>query len=208
MKGCRPLSFDEVERVLSVFDGRNETRDRTMFVLGINSGFRISELLSLRISDVIHNKRVRRVVEVKRRHMKRKLEGRQIRLNKHAQCALFELIREHHRRGTWCHNSFLFKSEHGKNSPITRVRAYQVLIKAFGQAGVMGKLGTHSMRKTFGNNIYDYMLQLNADGVPVDPFRETAKALGHKDIKNTENYLSFKNEHLNNAIENLTYCKE
>jgi integrase len=104
------------------------------------------------------------------------------------------------KRGVWNHESYLFKSRQGRNSPITRVRAYQILSRVFGLCGLSGKLGTHSMRKTFGNNVYDHMLQLVAHGEPVDAYRETAKALGHKSVASTESYLSFRNEHLRSAV--------
>jgi integrase len=204
MKGCRPLIAEEVEQVAASFSGYNAQRDRTLFVLGVMSGFRISELLSLRIKDVVQNKRVRSEVEVLRRNMKGKHESRQVFMNPQAQEAVLNLIAVLQKRGVWNHNSYLFKSRKGKNSPITRVRAYQILSHAFGLCGMSGKLGTHSMRKTFGNNIYNHMLQLVAEGEPVDAYRETAKALGHKSVASTESYLSFRNEHLRGAVRSFS----
>ena len=49
MKGCRPLTDTEVELMQAGFGGRYATRDRALFLLGVESGFRISELLSLRM---------------------------------------------------------------------------------------------------------------------------------------------------------------
>lgn len=204
MKGCRPLIAKEVEQVAASFSGYNAQRDRTLFILGVMSGFRISELLSLRIKDVVQNKRVRSEVEVLRRNMKGKHESRQVFMNPQAQEAVLNLIGVLQKRGVWNHNSYLFKSRKGKNSPITRVRAYQILSRAFDLCGMSGKLGTHSMRKTFGNNVYNHMLQLVAEGEPVDAYRETAKALGHKSVASTESYLAFRNEHLRGAVRSFT----
>ncbi len=47
MKGCRPLTQDEVKDILESFAGEYAARDRCLFVLGTLSGFRISEMLSL-----------------------------------------------------------------------------------------------------------------------------------------------------------------
>jgi integrase len=49
MPGCRPLTDDEVDLVLQSFGGRYALRDRALFCLGIYTGFRITELLSLRL---------------------------------------------------------------------------------------------------------------------------------------------------------------
>lgn len=208
MKGCRPLSNDEIKRILKAFTGKDAARDKAMFRLGITTGFRISEMLSLRIKDVVHKKKIRRVIEVRRRYTKGRQEGRQAKINKPAQQALLEAIKAMQDYGSWSYDTFLFRSRKGKNSHITRQHAYHILITAFEKAGVHGKLGTHSMRKTFGNNIYDYMIDQSAQGKHVDPFRETAKALGHKDLSNTEKYLSFRNEYIDAAIDTLTYDED
>jgi integrase len=52
MKGCRPLTEAEVALVRQSFGGRYARRDRALFLLGVKSGFRISELLALRVGDV------------------------------------------------------------------------------------------------------------------------------------------------------------
>ena len=50
---CRNLTEDEVAVVLTNgFEGRFQHRNRCIFTLGLLSGFRISELLSIRIGDV------------------------------------------------------------------------------------------------------------------------------------------------------------
>ena len=55
MKGTRPLSNDEIRKVATSFRGNYATRNRGLFVLGVSTGGRISELLSLRIGDVYQN---------------------------------------------------------------------------------------------------------------------------------------------------------
>ena len=55
MKGTRPLDNDEIRRVSAAFTGIFATRNRGVFMLGVSTGGRISELLSLRIGDVYQN---------------------------------------------------------------------------------------------------------------------------------------------------------
>ena len=57
MRGTRPLDNDEIRRVSGCFTGTFEVRNRCLFMLGVSTGGRISELLSLTISDVYQNKK-------------------------------------------------------------------------------------------------------------------------------------------------------
>ena len=57
MKGTRPLDNSEIRLVSACFDGTFEARNRGLFMLGVSTGGRISELLSLQIGDVYQNKK-------------------------------------------------------------------------------------------------------------------------------------------------------
>ena len=46
----------EIRLVSACFDGTFETRNRGLFMLGVSTGGRISELLSLQIGDVYQNR--------------------------------------------------------------------------------------------------------------------------------------------------------
>ena len=53
MKGTRPLDNNEIRLVSACFTGTYEVRNRGLFMLGVSTGGRISELLSLTIGDVL-----------------------------------------------------------------------------------------------------------------------------------------------------------
>ena len=57
MKGRRPLNNDEIQLVSDCFTGTFEIRNRSLFMIGVSTGGRISELLSLTIGDVYQNGR-------------------------------------------------------------------------------------------------------------------------------------------------------
>ena len=58
MKGTRPLDNDEIRLVSACFTGNPyEVRNRGLFMLGVSTGGRISELLSLTIGDVYQNRK-------------------------------------------------------------------------------------------------------------------------------------------------------
>ena len=57
MKGSSPLDNHEIQKVTEYFDGPFETRNRSLFMLGVSPGGRISELLSLMIGTDNDNQR-------------------------------------------------------------------------------------------------------------------------------------------------------
>lgn len=189
MKGCRPLDQDEIKKVVKSFSGDFEKRDRALFLLGLKTGFRISELLSLRIGDVIQGGQIVDRLSVSRRNMKRKTEGRTVILHPEAKETLSAWLVES--CPTDALETFFFLSRRGENRPITRVQAWRILNRAFEAAGVHGKTGTHSMRKTFAHRVYD---ALDGDLIKLQ------KALGHRNINSTVSYLSFREEEIDQAI--------
>jgi integrase len=190
MKGSRPLEEQEVQDVASSFAGRFALRDRALFLLGVKSGFRISELLSLRIGDVVKNGRLVERVTVNRRHMKRKIEGRTVILNAEARDALALWIAELQEEGA-SRETPVFRSRKGSDQPINRKHAWRILTEAYAVNELAGTLGTHSMRKTFANRVH---VLLGRDLV------KTQRALGHKNINSTVSYLSFLEEEIDAAI--------
>ena len=46
MKGARNLTGEEIRNLAQSFYGEYEARNRTLFILGLNIGTRISELLA------------------------------------------------------------------------------------------------------------------------------------------------------------------
>jgi integrase len=190
MKGCRPLDDEEVQSTLRCLDGPYAARDQALFLLGVRSGFRISELLSLRLLDVLQHGKVVERVTVARRHMK-KVEGRTVLLHSEARQALQVWLEELRQRGYMTSDVYVFQSRKGRNAALSRVQAYRILQDAFERAGVQGSLGTHSMRKTFANRMYS---RLEGDLV------KTQRAMGHKNINSTVSYLSFRQEDIDEAI--------
>jgi integrase len=182
MKGCRPLSDEEITLISRSFGGTYAARDRALFILGLKSGFRISELLSLRVGDVFQHGRLVDQVTVRRAHMKQKTEGRTVPLHPEAKQVLAIWIDELRARGQGSATTFLFRSRQGGNRPISRIQAWQILTEAYRTNELTGKLGTHAMRKTFATKVYT---RLQHDLV------KTQRALGHRNINSTVSYLSF-----------------
>ncbi len=191
MKGCRPLTDEEIARTLDAFEGKYESRDRALFLLGLHTGFRVSELLSLRISDVLADGKMLNRITVKRKNMKGKIESRSVVCHPAAQRAVLSWLRELRRLGYMKGECFVFQSRAAGNRAITGARVWQIYMTAFGKAGVFGQLGTHSTRKTFAKHVYD------ATG---ENLLKTQAAMGHKDPKSTTAYLSIDQDEIDRAI--------
>jgi integrase len=191
MKGCRPLTDEEVVLVQQSFGGVYAARDKALFLLGVKSGFRISELLSLQVGDVSQHGRLVDRVTVQRRHMKNKTEGRTVLLHPEAKAALATWLLSLHQLPGCTAQTFVFRSRKGGNRPISAVQAWRILHEAVATNELTGKVGTHAMRKTFANRVYR---QLNRDLV------KTQRAMGHKNINSTVAYLSFVEEEIDAAI--------
>ncbi|SFP10601.1 site-specific integrase [Salibacterium halotolerans] len=128
----------KIEMMKEYLKEKNE-RDYVLFVLGINTGLRISDILNLQVKHIQGH--YIRIMEQKTRKQKR------IRITPE----LFPYLKEYMRNMQ--HDDYLFQSRKGRNKPIQRSAAYRVLREAADYAG-QGEVGTHTLRKTFGYHFY------------------------------------------------------
>ena len=127
--------IDRMKRAL-----RGNPRDLLLFIIGINSSLRISDILALKVGDVSDEYITLR----ERKTNKRK----RIRVNSAIQDAVNRLVPTGASADDW-----LFPSRKG-TAPISRVQAWRVLNAAADRAGLNIELGTHSLRKTFAYHAY------------------------------------------------------
>lgn len=181
MIGCKPLTQNEIDIILK---SMASNRDKALFTLLLYTGFRITEVLNIKVSDVLNKDRL----TVARKNMKGKVSSRTVLLHSSVKSALKTWIKEQNLK----FDDFVFKSRKGKNSPLQRAQAWRILKSIVDAQGLQGKIALHSTRKTFADRMYK---KLDKDLI------KTSKALGHKNINSTVSYLSFHTEELDNAIE-------
>ncbi|TLS37749.1 site-specific integrase [Pseudalkalibacillus caeni] len=129
---------DKISAIKHFFKSRSE-RDYMMFLVGINTGLRISDILQLKVGD-LRGQHIR-LRETKTRKQK------MIRITP-------ELGRELKRYlGDKEDHEYIFQSRVGENKPIGRSRAYKILREA-ADAYNLVDIGTHTLRKTFGYHFY------------------------------------------------------
>jgi integrase len=129
----------KIEAMKKVLRGQN-IRDWLLFVLGINSALRVSDLLRLKQSDVYDDRG--RVLDAVRIRERKTGKEKLFRLNQSARKALEEYIRA----VSHDPDAYLFRSRQGANRPISRQQAWDLLSNAAKTVGVAGCIGTHTMR--------------------------------------------------------------
>lgn len=150
--GGHPMEYVEpirdVESINAIKDilKKHSKRDLSLFVLGINTGIRISDLLSLKVEDIWDEKGIKEFLYLKEMNSD---ETKAYYLNKNVQHALEDYLNSY----DFLESDYLFKSKKN-NLPITRQQAYRIINKAAKEVGIPGKIGTHTLRKTFGYHAY------------------------------------------------------
>ena len=195
MKGTRPLNNSEISRVSAAFTGTFEVRNRGLFMIGVSTGGRISELLSLRIGDVYQNYQPVTDLLYDKSIVKGKSESRAVPVNNDGRLAIAEVVNWHRDRyGDIDETRPLFPSRHKSGTvAMHRQTAHDILKTAFVSAGLNGKLATHSLRKSFAQRVYEqsndiYLVQ---------------ELLGHKSVSTTQRYLGVNYADARAAVEKM-----
>ena len=99
MKGTRPLDNDEIRQVSACFtENPYEVRNRGLFMLGVSTGGRISELLSLQIGDVWQNDKAVTDLLYEKNIVKGGEVSRAVPINRDGRQAIENLIAWHRER--------------------------------------------------------------------------------------------------------------
>ena len=98
MKGTKPLNNTDIRRVSGAFTGTFDIRNRGLLMIGVSTGERISELLSLRIKDVYQNKMPVTDLIFNKSIVKGKEVSRAVPVNNDDRLAITELVNCHRDR--------------------------------------------------------------------------------------------------------------
>lgn len=197
MAGCRPLS-DSEERALLRVVRKLDPRDRALITCHLLTGFRISEVLSLTVGSVIRGGQIVSKIGIAPRNMKGGYRTtRWVPVLPEFERALASLLHNLGRRYELSVDLPLFLSRQddadGHARAITRERAYKIVKEAFAIAGIAddGRLGTHSLRKTFARKVYAHAGK---------DLMVLKKALNHSSVAITQRYLEVVDDKVYRAI--------
>lgn len=129
----------KVEKILLNESGQYGLRNLLICLLGTNCGLRISDILNLDVKDV-KNQNYFELVEIKTGKRKR------LPVNNKLKPLIAKFTKDRN------NNEPLFVSKHGNR--LERTQYYRILKEACNKAGIDYKIGTHTLRKTFGYHHY------------------------------------------------------
>ena len=181
MNIVEPIRDFEKIKEIYYYMKKTSDRDALMFLFGVYTGLRISDMLPFKVKDCMqkyYNIRERKTGKQRTynwnpqlyRELKKYIEGKEA-------------------------EEYLFKSRKGQNRPITRNRAYTIIRTACNACGVYN-VGTHTLRKTFG--LFLYQQSKKNIGMIMD-------VLNHSSESITLRYIGINQEENNSAIKKLKY---
>lgn len=193
VRGCKGVRFSmntvepirDMDLVLDVADflkSRNQ-RDYVLFMFGIYTGLRISDILKLRVRDVRGKDYV---------YIREKKTGKEKRFPINAE--LKPVIEGYTKEKR--DYEYLFRSPNYPNKAISRQQAYNILTAA-GKAFGISAIGTHTLRKTFGYHMY----QQTHDAVTLKDI------FNHSHLSETLRYIGINQDNKDKAILGLTFRK-
>ena len=200
MKGTRPLDNEEIRKVSAAFDGTFAIRNKNLFMLGVSVGGRISELLALKVGDVWQNGNPVKDLLFDRNIVKGGEVSRAVPVNIDGRQAIEDLIAwQVEFYGIVDANRPLFPSRKGQGwKAMRRQMAHDALKLAFEVAGLNGKLGTHSLRKSYAQRLYEQTNDIYA----------VQEMLGHKSVVTTQRYLGVNYASVRDASEAMSVNSE
>ena len=154
---------------------------RGLFMIGVSTGGRISELLSLTIGDVYQNGRAVTDLLYSKSIVKGGEVSRAVPVNVDGREAIAALIDWHRARYGEVDDGFrpLFPSRNKKGRvAMNRQTAHAMLKAAFMAAGLNGKIATHSLRKSFAQRVYEHAGDIYL----------VQELLGHRNVATTQKY--------------------
>ena len=156
MKSVEPIRDTKTIKNMRAILKSQSTRNELLFILGINVGLRISDILKLKVKDLtkLNTKAPKDYViitEIKTRKTKKFYIGDIVK-------KVIENYMKENNNPEF--DTYIFLSRKGINMPITRQQAYRIINNAAESLGIVerndqgnlihGEIGTHTLRKTFG----------------------------------------------------------
>lgn len=175
----------KITQIKNLLRGQKRFRDLLLFVVGINTALRISDLLELRVEHFLDDRqRIRQrfwIKEQKRGKRQEVVVNDSIRQNLEEYLTAYPAV-----VGDYKHFVFFNSQANSFLQPIRRGQAWKVITTICQQVGLRGNFGTHSLRKTWG---YHARMQ----GVDLALIMHK---LNHETIAYTKRYLGITDDEL------------
>ena len=172
-----------INKMIKYLEKRND-RDALLFRIGLNTILRISDIITLKYSELFDsNGRVRTYLNLQEQKTSK---SKKIKLNK----LIRTEIKKYAVSRQLSQDDFLFYSMKNKSKHIDRTNAWRVLKRGANAVGIEN-FGTHSMRKTLAYYIYQSTKNLSL----------VMKMLNHQNPAVTLRYIGIDQEMIDTAYE-------
>lgn len=178
----KPIKDKEVLKNFAseLLRNKHGQRDYTIFVFGVFTGLRISDILNLKVNDV-KGKLKTNIIE-KKTGKKRTLNLMQL-----TNQIIIYLDEEHDGQSEW-----LFPSPRDNTKHLATHQFYKIMQKT-AESLNLDYIGTHSLRKTFGYSYYKKTKDLTS----------LMKILNHSSQSVTLRYIGIEEEELQSSLDNF-----
>lgn len=186
-------SVEPIRKMQDIYDvadylRAHSERNYVLFMFGIYTGLRISDILQFRVRDI-------REIEGNIKEYFYIREGKtgkekRMKIPKDLKYILGDFV-----KGKLDYE-YLFLSKKGNNKPISRQQAYRILNDAAKRFG-LESIGCHTLRKTFGYQLY----QRTHDGITIK------EILNHSDLSTTLRYIGVNQDRKDKIIEEVSYIR-
>jgi integrase len=167
--------ISEIKTVLM----KDNYRNYLMFVLGINTGLRIGDMLKLKVEDVRNKTHI--LLKEQKTDKTKKLF-----INSALRDEIDKYIKN------MADYEYLFQSRNGNNQPLSRSQSYRIFNKAGKKVG-LDHIGNHSTRKTFG---YFHYKKYKDVALLQELFNHSAPSI-------TLDYIGINQDVMDNSLENF-----
>lgn len=184
----------KISQIKNQLTGAKHFRELLLFVVGINTALRISDLLQLQVGNFIDEQgAIQNSFSI--REEKREKRN-QVVINGSIRDALTQYLIAYPRViSNPDHFLFFTSRRYGPifSKPITRVQAWRLISEMCSAVGLVGNFGTHTLRKTWGYHA-------RQSGVPMELIMHK---LNHSNIAMTKRYLGITDDEMKAIAEGL-----
>ncbi len=190
-------SIDDINRISRYLIDHERYRDNMLFIVGINFGLRVSDLLQLRFNQLINEDFSFRltfpVLEKKTSKTRKVAKNRYITINE----AVIEAVILYLQHSKCRLDDYMFKSESNRgsnvNRPMSRMSVDRILKEVADTLDIHAKVATHTLRKTFGYH------QMVMSGNDPRKLLLLQKIFGHSTSMQTLDYIGITQEEIEDA---------
>lgn len=196
---------EEIKAIISVFDNRIEnasnnnkrmieSRNKMLFLVGINIGLRASDLCGLKYSFFINDDgSFKEHYSLKPKKTRKTNKFVKLYFNQTVKKAVTDYIAEYPIQDM---DGYIFKSKKG-NGAITEKSLWKIIVDVAKDAGLDGNYGSHSLRKTFGRFVYHNANDKNNAIVVLQTI------FNHSSPAVTSKYIGLTNDEISNVFNDL-----